>query len=109
MLTSRVCLPCLGITHDSSLEEGVSDHRCTSHGIGVTEFHGVVVVMGGVVDTSHHSLIITEEEDTETGHTVDGDQQPSLLELVNNIGSWNDIHRDGGGELGHRIRMWVSR
>lgn len=98
-----------GITHDSSLEESVSDDRCTSNGVRVPKFHGFIVVVGSVVDTSHHTLIVTEEEDTETGHAVDGDQQTSLLELVHNIGFWNDIHGDVRRRLGHQSRMWISR
>lgn len=85
--------------YDASLEESVSDDRCTSDGVGMTEFHDLVIVIGGVIDTSHHTLIITEEEDTETSHAVDGDQQTPLLEPVDNIGFWNDIHGDRRGDL----------
>ena len=95
------------ITHDASLEKGVSDDGSASNRIGVTKFHGCVVVVGGVVDTSHHSLIITEEEDTETGHAIDGDQQTSLLEPVDDIGFWNDVHSDGGGDSVTKARCGV--
>lgn len=91
--------PFHGITHNSSLEESVSDDRCTSDGIRVAEFHGFIVVVGCIVDTPHHTLIITKEEDTETGHAVDCDQKTSLLELMHDIGFWDDIHSDGGGDL----------
>ena len=80
-VSKNVCGLCPSdeMTHDASLEESVGDDRCASDRIRVAKFHGFVVVIRGVVDTSHHTLIITEEEDTETGHAIDGDQQASLL------------------------------
>jgi hypothetical protein len=61
----------------------------------VTEFHGFFVVVWCGVDTAHHTLIITEEEDGQASNTIDGNEKATLLQLVDDIGSWDEIH---GGE-----------
>ena len=58
----------------------------------MSEFHGLVIVVLGVVHPAHHALIITEEEDGQASHTIDGNQKTALLEPVHHIGFWNDIH-----------------
>lgn len=58
----------------------------------MTELHGVVVVVDCTIDTTHHTLIITEEEDGETSNTIDGDEKLTLLEFVDHIGPGDDIH-----------------
>lgn len=60
----------------------------------MAEFHRVVVIIIGIVDTAHHTLIITEEEDGETGDTIDGNEKTSLLQLVDDIGPGNEVHGD---------------
>ena len=77
---------------DTALEEGVIDDWRATHGIWMTEFHGCIIIVNCTVDTTHHALIITEEEDGETSDTVDGYEKAALLKLVDHIGSGNDIH-----------------
>ena len=77
------------------MEKGVIDDRGTCFRVGMTEFHGGVVVVDGTVDTTHHTLIISEEEDGKTSDTVDGDEKATLLQLVDDIGPRNDIHCSG--------------
>ena len=61
----------------------------------MTEFHGGVVVVDSTVDTTHHTLIVSEEEDGKTSNTIDGDKKATLLQLVDDIGPRNDIHGSG--------------
>ena len=77
---------------DAALEEGVIDDRGTSHGIWMTKFHGSVIIVEGTIDTTHHALIVTEEEDGETSNTIDGYEKAALLKLMDHIGSGNDVH-----------------
>ena len=78
--------------NDAALKKGVVDDGSPCYGIRVTELHGGVVVIHCTVDTTHHTLIITEEEDGETSDTVDGDEKLTLLQLVDHIGPGDDIH-----------------
>ena len=48
---------------DAALKESVVDDRGTCFGIGMTKFHGLLVVVNGAVDTTHHTLIISEKKD----------------------------------------------
>lgn len=84
--------------NNTTLEKGVIDEWGTCFGVGVTEFHGSVVVVDCTVDTTHHTLIISEEENGETSNTVDGDKKFTLLKLVDDIGPRNDVHRGGYSE-----------
>ena len=77
------------------MKEGIIDDRGTCFRVGMTEFHGGVVVVDGTVDTTHHTLIISEEEDGKTSNTIDGDKKATLLQLVDDIGPRNDIHGCG--------------
>ena len=77
------------------MEEGVINDRGTCFRVGMTEFHGGVVVVYGTVDTTHHTLIISEEKDGKTSNTIDGDEEAALLQLVDDIGPRNDIHGSG--------------
>lgn len=61
----------------------------------MTEVHVMVVVILGAVNTTHHTLIVTEEEDGKCSDTVDSYEKAALLKLVDHIGSGNKIH----GEL----------
>ena len=58
----------------------------------MTEFHGIVVVVDGVVDTAHHTLIITEEEDGQRRNAIDCNQKATLLQLVGDIHAPHTIH-----------------
>lgn len=78
--------------NNATLEKGVVDDRGTCFGVGMTELHGGVVIVNCTVDTTHHTLIISEEEDGETSNTVDGDEKATLLKLVDHIGPRNKIH-----------------
>lgn len=51
----------------------------------MAEFHGVAVVVGGTIDTTHHTLIITKEEDGQAGNTVDRNEKTTLLKLVHHV------------------------
>ncbi len=51
----------------------------------MAEFHGLLIVIGCTVDTTHHTLIITEEEDGQAGNTVDSNEQTTLLKLVHYV------------------------
>ena len=58
----------------------------------MTEFHGGLIVIYGIIHAAHHALIITEEEDGQASHAIDGDQKLSLLELVHNVPFGDKIH-----------------
>ena len=90
---------------NAALEEGVIDDRGTCFRVGMTEFHGGVVVVYGTIDTTHHTLIISEEENGKTSNTIDGDEKATLLQLVNDIGPRNDIHGSGYSERSDVDRM----
>lgn len=70
----------------------------------MTEVHRLLIVISGVVDTAHHTLIITEEEDGETTDAVDGYEKATLLKLVHHIVPGYHIHGDVGpvGLIGRR-------
>ena len=57
---------------NATLEKSVIDHWSTGDWICVAKFHGVVIIVGCCVDTAHHTLIISEEEDGQAGDAVDG-------------------------------------
>lgn len=78
--------------HNATLEKGVVNDWGACFGIRVTEFHGGVVVVKCTVDTTHHALIISEEEDGETSNTIDSDEEFTLLKFVDHIGPGNDVH-----------------
>lgn len=80
--------------NNATLEKGVVDDWGTCFGILVTEFHGSVIVVNRTVDTTHHTLIISEEEDGKTSNTIDRDEKATLLKFVNHIGPGNNIHGD---------------
>lgn len=77
---------------DATLEKGVVDHWSACFGIWVTEFHSLLIVVQRAIDTTHHALIISEEEDGETSDTIDGSQKATLLKLMDHVGPRNDIH-----------------
>ena len=58
----------------------------------MAEFHGGVIVILGVVDTAHHTLIVTEKEDGQARHTIDGNEKLAFLILVYDIAFGNNIH-----------------
>lgn len=67
----------------------------------MAKLHRGVVVINGTVDTTHHTLVITEKEDGETSDTVDGDEKATLLIPVDYIRSRDDVH--GGGFAEHLV------
>ena len=77
---------------NTTLEKGVVDDWGASFRIWVTEFHGVLIVIDCTVDTTHHTLIITKEEDGETSDTVDGDEKATFLISVDHIGPGDEVH-----------------
>ena len=58
----------------------------------MTELHGFLVVINSTINPSHHTLVITEEENGETSNAIDSDEKASLLKLVDHIGPRDDIH-----------------
>ena len=78
--------------NDATLEKGVIDDWGTCFGIRMTEFHGGVVVINCTVDTTHHTLIISEEEDGETSNAIDGDEEFTFLKPVDHVRPGNDVH-----------------
>ena len=77
---------------NATLKKGVVDDWSACYGIGMTEFHGFLVVVHSAIDTTHHTLIISEEEDGETSDTIDSNKKTSLLKLMDHVGPGNDIH-----------------
>ena len=60
-----------GGTYDASLEQSVRNDYGTSVRIFVSEMHGYVVVVFGVVDAAHHALVVAEEEYGEACESID--------------------------------------
>ena len=61
----------------------------------MAEVHVVFVVIPGAVDTTHHTLVITEEENGQASDTIDGYEKAALLKLVNDIMPRYEIHGSG--------------
>ena len=78
--------------NNATLEKGVVDDGSTSFRVRVTKLHGCLIVIHCTVDTTHHTLIVSEKEDGKTSDTIDGDEKASLLQLVDHIGPRDDIH-----------------
>ena len=76
---------------NTTLKKFVVDDRATVFA-PVSKLHGLVIVIRGGVYTSHHTLIITEEEDGQSGDAIDSGEKAALLQLVDDIGGWNDVH-----------------
>lgn len=74
-------------THDSSLQKRIVDDRPIW--ALVAEFHNVVVVIFGIVDPAHHSLVITKKEDGQASNAIDSNQQATLLQLMDHVASRN--------------------
>ncbi len=91
MLVSAKLSNAYKAAYDSTLEQRVIDDR-RSIRTWMTEFHRIMVVADGVVDTAHHTLIITEEEDGQRSDTVDRNQKTTLLQFVNDIVFRDAIH-----------------
>ena len=77
---------------DATLEKGVVDDWGARFRVLVTELHSCLIVIQRTVDTTHHTLVITEEEDGETCNAVDSNEKATLLEFVDHIGPGNDVH-----------------
>lgn len=60
----------------------------------MAEFHCVLVVVFGIVDSAHHSLVIAKEEDGQASDAVDGNQQAPLFQLMDHVAPRNKIHDD---------------
>ena len=50
------------ITHNASLQQGIVDRDLQSTRLDVTEFHDIDGIINGDVDTAHHTLVVTKEE-----------------------------------------------
>jgi len=51
----------------------------------VSEMHSCIIVVLGIVDAAHHTLVIAEEEYGETSDAIDGDKESALLQVVYDI------------------------
>ena len=58
----------------------------------MTKLHCSLVVVYSRIDTTHHSLVVTEEEDGEPGNAIDCNQKTTLLQLMNHIIARDSIH-----------------
>jgi len=58
----------------------------------MAEFHNIVIIIWCCIHSAHHPLIIPEEEDRQGGNAIDGNKETSLFQLVDDIGSWDEIH-----------------
>ena len=58
----------------------------------MAKLHSSVVVIRCGVDTAHHTLVITEEEDGQGSNAVDSREKAALLKLMDDIGARDDIH-----------------
>lgn len=56
----------------ASLEQRVVNDRSPCLRVWMAEVHGFVVVILGAIDATHHTLVITEEEDGKRSDAVDG-------------------------------------
>ena len=51
----------------------------------VSETHSRIIVVFGIVDATHHTLVIAEEEYGETSDAIDSDKESALLQVVYDI------------------------
>ena len=58
----------------------------------MAKLHRGLVVVNSAVDTTHHSLVITEKENGEPSNAVDCNQKTTLLQLMDNIIARDSIH-----------------
>ena len=77
---------------NTALEKRVINNRSACCGILVTKLHRSLVVVHSRVDTTHHSLVVTKEENGESGNAVDCNQKTTLLQLMDNIITRDSIH-----------------
>ena len=91
--------------NDATLEKSIVDDWSARFRVWMTELHSGLIVIQRAIDTTHHTLIITEEEDGETSNAVDGNEKATLLEFVDHIGPGNDIH---GGDYPECLVFWID-
>ena len=77
---------------DATLTKSVVDDWGARYRVRMTKLHRLLIVIDRTVDTTHHTLVITKEEDGETCNTVDGNEKATLLKFVDHIGPGNDVH-----------------
>ncbi|KAL8643670.1 MAG: hypothetical protein Q9226_008198 [Calogaya cf. arnoldii] len=77
-------------TYDAALQKTVVDDLLPIL-IGMSEPHAGVV-FDGSVDTSHHPLIVTKEEDGQCCNTVDSDEEVAFAKAVNDIEAADLLH-----------------
>ena len=78
-------------THNASLEQGLVGHDETLGFVKVAEAHDLGIASIAIHPT-HHTLVITEEEDGETGDAVDENQQRPPLVAISYVPLGNTIH-----------------
>ena len=71
---------------NTTLQKSVVDNRSSSHRIRMSKFHGILIIVDGTIDTTHHALIISEKEDGQASDAIDGSEKTTLLQLVDDIG-----------------------
>ncbi len=67
------------------MKYGVGNHDRPCSGILVSKVHSCIVVVLGIIDPAHHSLVIAEEEYGQTGDAIDSDEESALLQVVYDI------------------------
>ncbi len=87
---------------NTALEKRVINDRSACCGVLVTKLHRSLVVVLSCVDTAHHTLVITEEENGEPSNAVDRNQKTTLLQLMDNIIARDSIH----GDVDSRVLIW---
>ena len=80
------------VAYNSALKQGFLDDGFQSFRVLHAKFHGILVVVDCIIDTAHHTLIVTEEEDGQAGNAVDSNEKLPLLQLVHHIPLGNSIH-----------------
>ena len=58
----------------------------------MAEVHVLLVVILGAVNTTHHTLVITEKKDGQGSDTIDSYEKAALLQLVDDIVLRNEVH-----------------
>ena len=94
------------VTYDATLKQAVMDDDLSRTGRHRSEFHDFDGIIDGHINTAHHTLVVTEEEDSQAAHAIDGDEQGLLLIAMDDIEPGDLVHgrsiSDGVARLSRR-------
>ena len=79
-------------TYDCTLEYGISNNNGSCLRVFMSKMHSRVVVVLGIVDTAHHTLVIPKEEDCKTSNAINGDEELAFLQAVDDIPPVDVVH-----------------